>query len=64
MNFSSFAVLAIGILVLGLIIALILHLFSPEARIERRRRRNNYPVASRGKRPMVKFSVRTKKDDR
>ena len=36
--------------------------FSPDAKLERRRRRNNYRVASKGKQPAIKFSVRTKKD--
>ena len=38
------------------------HFFSAEARLERRRRRSNMRVASTGKRPIVKFSVRTRKD--
>jgi peptidoglycan/LPS O-acetylase OafA/YrhL len=38
--------------------------FSAEARWERRRRRSNRPVASKVKRPMVKFSVRTQRDRR
>ena len=35
--------------------------FSEEAVQERRRRRSNRRLASKAKRPMVKFSVRTKK---
>lgn len=37
--------------------------FSTESRLERRRRRNNARIASNARRPMVKFSVRTKKED-
>jgi hypothetical protein len=40
------------------------HFFSAEARLERRRRRSNARVSSTVNRPMVKFSVRTKKDRR
>jgi hypothetical protein len=38
--------------------------FSPEARRERRRRRSNTRLASTAKRPMVRFSVRTKGERR
>jgi len=38
--------------------------FSDEAKKERRRRRSNAPISSKRKGPMVKFSVRTPKDDR
>ncbi len=37
------------------------HFFSEDAIQERRRRRSNRRVASKAKRPMVRFSVRTKK---
>jgi hypothetical protein len=40
------------------------HFFSAEARRERRRRRSNARVSSTAKRPMVKFSVKTKKERR
>ena len=36
--------------------------FSPNARAERRRRKNNGRIVSKSDRPTVKFSVRTKKD--
>lgn len=36
-------------------------LFSEDARRERRRRRSNAPISARANRPMVKFSVFTKK---
>lgn len=43
---------------------LIRHYFSASARWERRRRRSNTRVASTAKRPMVRFSVRTKQTKR
>jgi hypothetical protein len=36
--------------------------FSPNARAERRRRKNNGRIVNKSNRPTVKFSVRTKKD--
>ena len=50
-----------SLIVLVAIVALIAHFFSPEAKLERRRRRNNYRVISKSRRPMVKLSARTKK---
>ena len=38
--------------------------FSEDARRERRRRRSNSPISAKANRPMVKFSVRTKKSRR
>lgn len=65
MNFGNPVVL----LFLGLIVAvagywIATHYFSAEAKAERRRRRSNSRVSSTAKRPMVKFSVRTKKERR
>jgi hypothetical protein len=62
MNFENPLVL----LIIGLVAAMvgyvvITHLFSEEAKQERRRRRSNARLTSKAKRPMVKFSVRTKK---
>ena len=37
--------------------------FSSEAKMERRRRRSNAPITTKGRRSMVKFSVRTPKKD-
>jgi hypothetical protein len=37
--------------------------FSDEAKMGRRRRRSNAPISSKRKGPMVKFSVRTPKED-
>ena len=39
-------------------------LFSEDARWQRRRRRSNARISARVKRPMVRFSVKTKKDRR
>jgi len=38
--------------------------FSESAKLERRRRRSNAPIVAKANRPMVKFSVRTKKSRR
>lgn len=38
------------------------HFFSADARLERRRRRSNARISSTARRPMVKLSVRAKKD--
>jgi peptidoglycan/LPS O-acetylase OafA/YrhL len=65
MNFSNPTVLVIlGIIAVigGAWIAH--HFFSADARRERGRRRSNARVSSTAKRPMVRFSVRTKKERR
>jgi hypothetical protein len=65
MNFDNpivFAILGIIAVIAGAWIAR--HFFSAEARWERRRRRSNTRVSSTAKRPMVRLSVRTKKDRR
>ena len=62
MNFDSPLLLAaIGLIVLVVVLAFGAHCFSPEARLERRRRRNNYRVISKSRRPMVTLNVRNKK---
>ena len=38
--------------------------FSDDAKLERRRRRSNSRISSKSNRPMVRFSVKTKKDRR
>jgi len=43
-------------------VLIVRHFFSAEARWERRRRRSNTRISSTAKRPMVKLSVRTKKE--
>jgi hypothetical protein len=62
MIFSHPLLLAIvGLMVLLVIVGIATRFFSPEARLERRRRRNNYRVISKARRPMVTLKVRTKK---
>ena len=63
MNFGN----SIGLTILGVIAVMggawiVRHFFSAEARWERRRRRSNTRISSTVKRPMVKLSVRTKKE--
>ncbi len=50
-----------GLLLIGAGIKLATKYFSADARWERRRRRSNARIAARANRPMVKFSVKTKK---
>ena len=62
MNFESRVFLVVAsLIVLGAMIGLGAHFLSPEARLERRRRRNNYRVVSKSRRPMVRLNVRNKK---
>jgi hypothetical protein len=62
MHFDNPAILAAaGLIVLVVLIGFAARFFSPEARLERRRRRNNYRVISKARRPIVRLSVRTKK---
>ena len=63
MNFGN----SIGLTILGVIAVMggawiVRHFLSTEARWERRRRRSNTRISSTVKRPMVKLSVRTKKE--
>jgi len=53
--------IALGLLVLLGIGVFVASYLSPEARIERRRRKNNARIVSKANRPTVKFSVRTGK---
>jgi hypothetical protein len=53
------AIIGVGAVIVGIGIAR--HFFSGDARWERRRRRSNAPISSKARRPMIKFSVRTKK---
>jgi hypothetical protein len=65
MNFGNALVLAvIGLVAVFAGYWVATRFFSSEARIERRRRRSNAPVSSKRKGPMVKFSVRTPKQDK
>jgi hypothetical protein len=62
MNFDNpFVLAAVGLIVLVAMFGFGAHYFSPEARLERRRRRNNSRVVSKTRRPMVTLSVKTKK---
>jgi hypothetical protein len=62
MNLENPVVLAaIGLIMLVALVGFGTHFFSPEARLERRRRRNNYPVTSKSRRPMVTLNARTRK---
>jgi hypothetical protein len=62
MNLDNPVVLAVASLIFVASLAGILaHYFSPEARLERRRRRNNCRVISKARRPIVTLSVRTRK---
>ena len=61
MNFESPLLwLIIGILAL-IALGFAISRFSPEAKLERRRRKSNSRIVSKANRPTVKFSVRTKK---
>ena len=64
MNSGSFIVLTAGAVTIVGAVWLARHFLSPEARRERRRRRNNTPLASTANRPMVKFNLKTKKRGR
>jgi len=55
------ALSAIAVTGLGLAIAAVVHFFSPEARLARRRRRSHTPVIHKARRPAVSFRVRLKK---
>ena len=61
MRFTGW-VLAIVALMLGCVSFVIFRkYFSPEARLDRRRRRNNYRVVSKARRPAVRLNARTKR---
>jgi hypothetical protein len=61
MDFENPAVwIVTGLLVIGIVVAIILPRFSSEARIERRRRKSNARIVSKSDRTTVKFSVHTK----
>ena len=65
MTFDSLLVLGVmGLAVVFVGYWVATRFFSEEAKMERRRRRSNAPISSKRKGPMVKFSVRTPKDDK
>jgi hypothetical protein len=62
MIFGNPVVLAVaGLVVLVALIGWSAYFLSPEAKLERRRRRNNYRVVSKTRRPMVRLNVKEKK---
>jgi len=62
MNFGNPVVLAAIILIVLIgLVGISARYFTSDARLERRRRRNNYRVVSKSKRPIATLSVRTKK---
>lgn len=62
MNFLNIVLLALlGVVVLAAGVWALRHFFSPEARLDRHRRRSNSRVISNAKRPMVRFGVRARK---
>ncbi len=50
----------IAVILMGFLISNVVANFSGEARARRRRRKNHCPVSSKVRRPMVRFSVRTR----
>jgi hypothetical protein len=63
MNFDNPIVLAIaGLICLTAFGALFTTYFSTEARMERKRRRNNGKIVNQARRPTVKFSAKVDKD--
>jgi hypothetical protein len=48
-------------IILTMVVGALTSYFSPEAKADRRRRKNNAPVVNTARRPAVKLSVRTEK---
>jgi len=62
MSINNPVLLALAsLIVFAVLFGTLARYFSPEARLERRRRRNSYRVVSKARRPMVTLNVRTKK---
>lgn len=61
MNFEMLISLAMGAFFLIIVGRLVVSQFSPEAKLERRRRKNNARIVSKAGRPTVKFSAKTNK---
>jgi hypothetical protein len=61
MNFESPISLILGAFFLIVVGRLVATQFSPDAKLERRRRRNNARIVSKAGRPAVKLSAKTKK---
>ncbi len=60
MHGDSLVWLYVGIMGLALMVALAYQL-TPGARLRRRRRKSHGPILTKGSRPMVRFSVKTKR---
>jgi len=62
MNLNNPVLLGVASLIVCAVLSgFLARYFSPEARLERRRRRNSYRVVSKARRPMVRLNVRDKK---
>jgi hypothetical protein len=62
MDFLNIVWLALlGVVIIATGVWALRHFLSPEARLDRRRRRSNSRVISNAKRPMIRFSVRARK---
>jgi len=62
MSLNNPVLLAVAsLIVLAVLFGFLARYFAPEARPERRRRRNSYRVVSKSRRPMVRLNVRDKK---
>jgi len=65
MSLGELVVITLGCMLLVVTISkFATKFFSDDAKRERRRRRNHAPLSAKSNRPMVKFSVKTKKDRR
>jgi hypothetical protein len=64
MNLENPIAIILGAFFLIVVGGLIASSFSPEAKLERRRRKNNARIVSKSGKPTVKFSVKTEKRKR
>lgn len=64
MNTEQIVLVVIGGVLLVFLAWSAVSYFSHEARVERRRRKNNAKVVNRAGRPMVKLSAKTEDNDR
>jgi hypothetical protein len=60
MDFENPIAIILGVFFLIVVSRLVVSSFSQEARLERRRRKNNARIISRAGRPSIKLSVKTK----
>ena len=62
MSLNNPVLLAVAsLIVFAVLFGMLARYFSPEARLERRRRRNSYRVVSKARGPMVRLNFRGKK---